>query len=228
MANPAILDDDIYAQARFNMVECQIKPGGVRDYHITKLIGNLPREAFIGGAGRDIAYAEVELECGAGDGVRKMLTPLAFARLAELSALTVNDVVLDIAGGTGYSAAVLAGRASTVIALEENEAFSEKASAVWQELGIDNAVAVTGGLKQGQAKHGPFDVIFINGCVAQVEQDLLAQLAPSGRLVCVQMVGGSSKAVVYQRIGDSFSSRSAFDLTAPHLTDFDVEAGFEF
>ena len=228
MANPAILDDDIYAQARFNMVECQIKPGGVRDYHITKLIGNLPREAFIGGAGRDIAYAEVELECGAGDGVRKMLTPLAFARLAELSALTVNDVVLDIAGGTGYSAAVLAGRASTVIALEENEAFSEKASAVWQELGIDNAVAVTGGLKQGQAKQGPFDVIFINGCVAQVEQDLLAQLAPSGRLVCMQMVGGSSKAVVYQRIGDSFSSRSAFDLTAPHLTDFDVEAGFEF
>jgi len=145
-----------------------------------------------------------------------------------LSALTVNDVVLDIAGGTGYSAAVLAGRASTVIALEENEAFSEKASAVWQELGIDNAVAVTGGLKQGQAKQGPFDVIFINGCVAQVEQDLLAQLAPSGRLVCAQMVGGSSKAVVYQRIGDSFSSRSAFDLTAPHLTDFDVEAGFEF
>ena len=228
MANPAILDDDIYAQARFNMVECQIKPGGVRDYHITKLIGNLPREAFIGGAGRDIAYADVELECGAGDGARKMLTPLAFARLAELSALTVNYVVLDIAGGTGYSAAVLAGRASTVIALEENEAFSEKASAVWQELGIDNAVAVTGGLKQGQAKQGPFDVIFINGCVAQVEQDLLAQLAPSGRLVCMQMVGGSSKAVVYQRIGDSFSSRSAFDLTAPHLTDFDVEAGFEF
>ena len=228
MANPAILDDDIYAQARFNMVECQIKPGGVRDYHITKLIGNLPREAFIGGAGRDIAYADVELECSAGDGVRKMLTPLAFARLAELSALTVNDVVLDVAGGTGYSAAVLAGRASTVIALEENEAFSEKASAVWQELGIDNAVAVTGGLKQGQAKQGPFDVIFINGCVAQVEQDLLAQLAPSGRLVCAQMVGGSSKAVVYQRIGDSFSSRSAFDLTAPHLTDFDVEAGFEF
>ncbi len=228
MANPAILDDDIYAQARFNMVECQIKPGGVRDYHITKLIGNLPREAFIGGAGRDIAYADVELECGAGDGARKMLTPLAFARLAELSALTVNEGVLDIAGGTGYSAAVLAGRASTVIALEENEAFSEKASAVWQELGIDNAVAVTGGLKQGQAKQGPFDVIFINGCVAQVEQDLLAQLAPSGRLVCVQMVGGSSKAVVYQRIGDSFSSRSAFDLTAPHLTDFDVEAGFEF
>jgi protein-L-isoaspartate(D-aspartate) O-methyltransferase len=157
-----------------------------------------------------------------------MLTPLAFARLAELSALTINDVVLDIAGGTGYSAAVLAGRASTVIALEENEAFSEKASAVWQELGIDNAVAVTDGLKQGQAKQGPFDVIFINGCVAQIEQDLLAQLAPSGRLVCVQMVGGSSKAVVYQRIGDSFSSRSAFDLTAPHLTDFDVEAGFEF
>ena len=228
MAKSATLDDDIYAQARFNMVEGQITPGGVRDYHITKLMSNLPREAFIGAASRDIAYADVELECSAGEGARKMLTPLAFARLAELATLSKNDVVLDIAGGTGYSAAVLAGLASTVIALEENEAFSEKASAVWQELGVDNAVAVTGGLKECQSKQGPFDVIFINGCVAQIEQDLLAQLAPSGRLVCVQKVGGSLKAVVYQRIGDSFSSRSAFDLTAPHLTDFDVEAGFEF
>ena len=66
MANPAQFDDDMNAQSRFNMVECQIKPGGVRDYQITKLIGELSREAFIGGAVRDIAYADVELECSAG------------------------------------------------------------------------------------------------------------------------------------------------------------------
>jgi protein-L-isoaspartate(D-aspartate) O-methyltransferase len=228
MANPAQFDDDMNAQSRFNMVECQIKPGGVRDYQITKLIGELSREAFIGGAVRDIAYADVELECSAGEGARKMLTPLAFARLAELASVSSEDVVLDIAGGTGYSAAILAGLTSTVISLEEDAAFSEKASAVWQELGIDNAVAVTGALPQGQAKQGPFDVIFINGCVDEVPPSLLTQLAAAGRLVCVQILEGSPKALLYQRFGDSFSSRSAFDLTAPALPEFDKETGFEF
>ena len=228
MAKSATLDDDIYAQARFNMVEGQIKPGGVRDYHITKLMSNLPREAFIGAASRDIAYADVELECSAGEGARKMLTPLAFARLAELATLSKNDVVLDIAGGTGYSAAVLAGLASTVIALEENEAFSEKASAVWQELAVDNAVAVTGGLKECQSKQGPFDVILINGCIAELPEALLGQLAEGGRLVCVQWLDGASKAHIYRRIGDSFAAQAAFDLSAPRLTSFDPEPVFEF
>ena len=222
------IDDEMTAQARFNMVECQIKPGGVRNYTITDLIGALPREEFVGAVQRNVAYGDLELACDADGHTRTILTPLAFARLAELASPNADDVVLDIAGGTGYSAAILAGLSSTVIALEETDAFGEKASETWKELGVDNVVAVTGALPEGQAKQEPFDVIFINGCVEDVPQALLDQLAPKGRLVCVKQVDGSMKAVICKRIGDSFSTHVAFDLSAPHLPHFDVAKGFEF
>ena len=137
-------------------------------------------------------------------------------------------MVLDIAGGTGYSAAVIAGLVNTVIALEDDEAFCEKAGTVWQEIGIDNAVAVQGPLAEGQNKQAPFNVIFINGCVADVPHDLLGQLTDAGRLVCVQEVDGAQKAIIYTRIGDSFARRIAFDICAPELDSFKPAPKFEF
>lgn len=216
------------AENRFNMVECQLKPGGIRDYRVTKHMNSIPREAFIGGTSRDLAYADLQLQCVAGEATRTMLTPTALALMIELADIQADDVVLDIAGGTGYSAAVLAGLASTVIALEDDEAFNEKAGAIWQELGIDNAVAVCGPLPEGQAKQGPFNVIFINGCLADTPVTLLEQLAEDGRLVCVQKVDGTEKAHIYRRIGDRLSTQIAFDNAAPDLTVFDPVPTFEF
>jgi protein-L-isoaspartate(D-aspartate) O-methyltransferase len=216
------------AENRFNMVECQLKPGGIRDYRVTKHMNSIPREAFIGGTSRDLAYADLQLQCAAGEASRTMLTPTALALLIELADVQPEDVVLDIAGGTGYSAAVLAGLASTVIALEDNEAFNEKAGAIWQELGIDNAVAVCGPLPEGQAKQGPFNVIFVNGCLADTPTMLLEQLAENGRLVCVQKVDGTEKAHIYRRMGDRLSTHIAFDNAAPDLAVFDPVPTFEF
>lgn len=222
------LTDETAVEARFNMVECQLKPGGIRDYRLTLHVGRIPRENFVSSSQRDLAYADIELVCAAGEASRCLPTPTAFARLAELADIQADDVVLDIAGGTGYAAAVLAGLASTVIALEDNEAFAGKAGANWQALNIDNAVAVTGPLPLGQGKQGPFDVILINGMVAALPDDLLAQLSENGRLVCVLPVDGTPKAHIYRRIGDSFAGKAAFDLAAPHLAAFDPAPAFEF
>ena len=213
---------------RFNMVECQLKPGGVRDYRLTKNMNAIPREAFISGTSHDLAYADMELQCVAGEATRTMLTPTALALLIELAEVQPDDVVLDIAGGTGYSTAVLAGLASTVIALEDDEAFCEKAGSIWQDLGIDNAVSVCGALTDGQAKQGPFDVIFINGCLSVTPEKLLEQLIENGRLVCMQKFDGTAKAVIYRRIGDRMSNQIAFDNVAPDLTGFDPDPVFEF
>lgn len=222
------INQDASAEARFNMVECQLKPAGVRDYRLTKQISKLPREAFIAGTAYDLAYADLELQCRAGDSSRTMMTPTAFARLAELAGIRGDDVVLDIGGGTGYSAAVLAQLATTVIALEEDEAMGTRAGEIWQELGVDNAVSVCGPLNEGQPKQGPFNVIFVNGCLAELPLALLDQLADGGRLVCMRMVDGTSKAHLYKRLGDSISARSAFDMTAPRLTAFDPAPVFQF
>ena len=222
------LEDDPVSQTRLNMVEGQLKPGGVRDYALTKMIGTVSREAFVGSDVRAVAYADRELPSQAGDARRVLLSPLAFARLAELAELRADDVVLDIAGGLGYSAAVIAGLVNTVIALEDDEAFCEKAGTIWQEIGVDNAVAVQGLLAEGQAKQAPFNVIFINGCVANVPRDLLGQLVDTGRLVCVQEVDGAQKATIFTRIGDTFARRIAFDICAPELDSFKPAPKFEF
>lgn len=222
------INQEASADARYNMVECQLKPAGVRDYRLTAQISAVPREAFIADTASDLAYADLELECVAGEASRKLLTPTAFARLAELADVKPEDVVLDIGGGTGYSVAVLARLATTVIALEDNETMVEKASEIWQELGVDNAVAVCAPLNEGQPKQGPFNVIFINGCVSELPKDLFSQLVDGGRLVCMRLVDGMSKAYIYTRIGDSIASRAAFDMTAPRLTAFDPAPVFEF
>ncbi len=222
------LEDDLVSQTRLNMVEGQLKPGGVRDYALTKMIGTISREAFVGSDVRAVAYADRELPSQAGDARRVLLSPLAFARLAELAELRADDVVLDIAGGSGYSAAVIAGLVNTVIALEDDEAFCEKAGTIWQEIGVDNAVAVQGRLAEGQAKQAPFNVIFINGCVADVPRDLLGQLVDAGRLVCVQEVDGAQKAIIYTRIDDCFARRIAFDICAPELESFKPAPKFKF
>ena len=222
------LEDDPVSQTRLNMVEGQLKPGGVRNYALTKMIGTVSREAFVASDVRAVAYADRELPSQAGDARRVLLSPLAFARLAELAELRADDVVLDIAGGSGYSAAVIAGLVNTVIALEDDEAFCEKAGTIWQEIGVDNAVAVQGPLVEGQSKQAPFNVIFINGCVADVSRDLLGQLVDAGRLVCVQKVDGAQKAIIYTRIGDSFARRIAFDICAPKLESFEPAPKFEF
>ena len=103
------MNEDATAENRFNMVECQLKPGGIRDYRVTRQMSSVPREAFITGTSRDLAYADLQLQCSAADAERTMLTPTALALLIELADIQQDDVVLDIAGGTGYSAAVLAG-----------------------------------------------------------------------------------------------------------------------
>ncbi len=112
--------------------------------------------------------------------------------------------------------------------MEDDEAFCEKAGSIWHEIGVDNAVAVQGTLAEGQGKQAPFSVIFINGCVAEVSRDLLGQLTDAGRLVCVQEIDGAQKAIIYTRIGDSFSRRVAFDINAPELESFKPAARFEF
>lgn len=222
------MNADATTENRFNMVECQLKPGGIRDYRVTRQMSSVPREVFVTGTSRNLAYADLQLQCSAADTERTMLTPTALALLIELADIQQDDVVLDVAGGTGYSAAVLAGLASTVIALEDDEAFNEKAGNIWQDLGVDNAVAVCGPLTQGQGKQGPFDVIFINGCLATKPDALLGQLAENGRLVCVQKVDGTQKAHIYRLIGDRLSVHIAFDNAAPDLAVFEPVLEFKF
>lgn len=141
-----------YAAARHNMVENQIRTNRVTDPRIVATMDALPRELFVPKQLRGIAYVDEDLDLGNG---RYLMEPLVLARLLQAAELRPEDVVLDVGCGTGYSTAVLARVASTVVALESDSDLAEAAASLLAELGMDNAVVVTGPLADGYPAQSP-------------------------------------------------------------------------
>jgi len=215
-----------FEKARFNMVESQIRANSVVDPMVLEAMGRLPRELFVPKALRGIAYVDEDLPLDDG---RALMEPLVLARLIQAAAVRETDVVLDVGCATGYSSAVLAGMASTVVCLEENDDLATRATRTLTDLGIDNAVVVTGPLAEGYARQAPYDVILIGGAIPAVPEVLRRQLADGGRLVAVIGDGGwSSKLTVIERHGDAFGHRSLFDAATPVLPSFQAEEAFVF
>jgi len=136
--------------------------------------------------------------------------------------------VLDVGCATGYSTAVVARLASTVVALEEDTGLAEVASANLRALGASQAQVVTGALAEGWPPQAPYDVIMVNGAFEIVPRALLRQLKEGGRLVGVLGRGPAGKAMLYRSIGVEFSGRPIFDAAAPLLPGFAEPPAFVF
>jgi protein-L-isoaspartate(D-aspartate) O-methyltransferase len=137
--------------------------------------------------------------------------------------------VLDVGATTGYSSAVLAHIAGSVVAVEANPELARAAKANLAALGITTVTVRTAELPAGAPADRPYDVILINGCIEIVPDALCAQLKDGGRLVCVlRSPGGADKAMLYRSAGDSVSGRPIFDATAPVLPGFAKPPAFVF
>jgi protein-L-isoaspartate(D-aspartate) O-methyltransferase len=223
--SPGISMQD-YAAARFNMVEGQIRPNKVTNAALVDAMMTLPRELFVPGDRRPMAYVDEDLAIGNG---RFLMEPMVFARLVNDTAPDKQSVVLDIGCGTGYSAAILARVAGTVVALESDESLAAQATAALKTVGADNAVVVRGPLAAGLAGQGPYDVILIGGAVAEVPEALTAQLAEGGRLAAIVAPrAGLSRATLFEKVGGVVSRRELFDAASPYLVGFEPQAGFTF
>lgn len=222
-----------FAAARQAMVDCQVRPSDVTRYAIIEAMLWAPRELFVAKARRDVAYAEAEIELAPG---RVLLEPRTFAKMLEAANIGSHDLVLDLAPGTGYSTAVIARMAEAVIAIEPDAELADSAQALLANLEVDNAVTSQGDPAAGDAAHGPYDVIFINGAVETVPEALSAQLKEGGRLVALFRTGGVHGGVhggvgqccVLTRAGAGVSRRHVFDADAPLLAGFERTAEFAF
>ena len=215
-----------FAAARKIMVDSQVRPHDVPNLALQGAMEAVPREKFVPENRRNLAYVEKEIPLFEG---RSLLQARDFAKLVHAAAIKPTDLVLDLACGYGYSTAVLAQIAQMVVAVEEKPEIVARAERVLAELAIDNAVVIEAALNKGVPAQGPFDVIVINGAIEQEPEALLAQLKPSGRLVCFRVENGFGQALVYTKTPTAIGKRVAFEgapLTI--LPGFKNSEGFVF
>jgi protein-L-isoaspartate(D-aspartate) O-methyltransferase len=139
-----------------------------------------------------------------------------------------TDRVLDIGCTTGYSTALLARLAGSVVGLEEDAALARRAAEILAELAVANARIVTGPLARGRPGEGPYDVILLQGATEVVPAGLMEQLAEGGRLACVLGQGPAARAMLYRRTEGEISGRPVFDAAAPLLPGFAKPPQFVF
>ena len=212
-----------FEAARETMLDSQIRTNDVTDRRIQAAFLAVPRECFVPKSKTALAYGDTNVDLGAG---RYMLRPRDFAKMIDAADIDAADVVLDIGCGRGYSVAVMAQLAETVVALEETNEMVERATKLLDKCGVTNGAVVQGDLKAGAPEHGPFDVIFVNGAVTSVPQTWLDQLANGGRLVAAKAEGPLCRVIVHTKSVDSVGERIVFDANVPMLPGF--ERGQEF
>jgi protein-L-isoaspartate(D-aspartate) O-methyltransferase len=220
-----------FAAARRTMVDCQVRPSDVTDLRIVAAMLELPRERFVAEENADLAYldldAPVTRATGSGD-VRRLLKPMVLAKMVQAAAVKADDLVLDVGCSTGYSAALLARLARSVVALEEDPALPQLARENLKAVGADNATVVTGPLPDGWRAEAPYDVVFVDGATEVVPNALCRQLKADGRLIAVVGRAPTSRAMIYRLVAGDVSGWPIFDATAPVLPGFAAPSEFVF
>ena len=213
-------------QARFNMIEQQIRPWDVVDAAVLQLLSVVKREDFVPLAHKALAFVDMEIPLGHG---QCMLAPRVEARLLQDAAVQKHEKVLEIGAGSGYMAALLAHRAQRVISLEINPELAQMARANLQRAGIHNAEVRQFDGALGTPADGPFDVIVLSGSVAEVPPALLAQLKVGGRLVAIVGEEPVMRATLVTRSSESaFTTSQPWDTVAPRLLNFPEPSRFNF
>lgn len=213
-------------QARFNMIEQQIRPWDVLDADVLHLLSVVKREDFVPLAHKALAFVDMEIPLGHG---QYMLAPRVEARMLQDAAVQKHEKVLEIGTGSGYMAALLAHRAQRVISLEINPELANLARANLQKAGIHNAEVRQFDGAKGAPAEGPFDVIILSGSVAEVPQSLLAHLKVGGRLVAIVGEEPVMRATIVTRTSETdFRTSQPWDTVAPRLLNFPEPSHFHF
>ena len=152
-------------QARFNMIEQQIRPWEVLDPEVLDILAAVKREDFVPAAHRALAFADLELPIGNG---QTMLQPKIDARVLQEVNVRSTDIVLEVGTGSGYMAALLAANAEYVHTVEIDSALAETARQNLRQAGITNVSVEIGDASQGWSASSPYDVIVISGALREL------------------------------------------------------------
>ena len=217
-----------YEALRQRMVDHQLRPSEVTDHKLIRAFETTPRENFVAPADRPFAYGDKELEVSEGAARRLMMPPVQIARMLQALRLDPNSVVMILGCGTGYSAAIAAQLAGSVVAVEEDDAMVTAGERRLRDLGIDNAVFVQAKLVEGYPSEAPYDAILIDGAIEILPDALVAQLRAGGPLAVIERQNAVSRAMLYERVGTEAAKWPLFEAWAAILPGFEKKPEFVF
>lgn len=212
-----------FAQRRTMMVDTQVRPNDVTSYPVIDAMLHVPREQFVPDARRDVAYAGENLDLGPG---RVLLEPRTLGKMMEILDLQSDDLVLNIGGGYGYSAAVMARIAEAVVTVEDDSTMAAEAQARLAAQDIFNVVVIEGALAEGCASQAPYDAMLIEGAIEVMPETLAGQLRDGGRVVALFLEGHLGVVRIGRKIDGHINWRFAFNAGAPLLPGFAAKRGF--
>jgi protein-L-isoaspartate(D-aspartate) O-methyltransferase len=216
-------------QARFNMIEQQIRPWDVLNPGVLELLAVVKREDFVPAAYRALAFVDTEVPLPSAAGGQCMLSPKVEARLLQELAVHKHERVLEVGAGSGYMAALLAHKAQHVSTLEIDAELARFAATNLRRAGVMNAGVIHADGADGLAGDGPFDVIVLSGSVPEVPAALLAQLKVGGRLAAIVGFEPVMRAMLVTRSSEQgLERRVLFDTVAQRLQGFAEPTRFTF
>lgn len=212
-------------QARFNMVEQQIRPWDVLNTGVLDLLKKLKREQFVPPAQRDLAFMDLDIPLGHG---AKMWQPKLEARALQALDLQRGDDVLEVGTGSGYLTALLANLAEHVTSVEIVKELSETAARNLAAHHIDNVTLEIGDAANGWGS-AQYDAIVLTGSVPLQPAALLRNLKVGGRMFAVIGDAPAMEACLITRTSvESFSSVALFETSVAPLLNAPQPQRFVF
>jgi protein-L-isoaspartate(D-aspartate) O-methyltransferase len=216
-----------FEQARFNMVEQQLRPGKVLNPDVLEVLFVVKREEFVPPAHRRLAFADTQIPLGGAAGAC-MFSPRIEAHALQALAMKKHENVLEVGTGSGYMAALLGAHADHVRSIEIDPQLAETARANLRRAGVTNVSVEVGNGLTGLPAFAPYDAIMVSGAVAAVPPALLDQLKPGGRLFAIEGAAPVMQAVLYTRVGEDFRRLAIFETVVAPLRDAEPAPAFVF
>ncbi len=206
--------------SRRHMIDSQLRTNGVTAAWIVKAMGELPRETFLPAGKEAFAYLDRSVPLGKD---RMLNPPLATAEILQSAEVSEQDNVLLIGAGTGYMAALLAGRAAKLVAVESDSGLAKAAATK-----VPGLKLVEGNLAEGAPKGAPYSLILIDGAIETLPDAIVAQLAEGGRIVTGLVDGPVRRLAIGTKHGGHVALRPFADIEIAPLPGFEKAREFVF
>jgi protein-L-isoaspartate(D-aspartate) O-methyltransferase len=211
-------------QARFNMIEQQIRPWDVLDQRVLDAMQIIPRENFVPEQYRSLAFADTNIPLGHD---QVMMTPNVEGRLLQVLAIQPDDTILEIGTGSGYLTACLARLGRHVTSLDIEPEFTAQAEARLAAQGISNVTLETADAAGGVERGKSFDVIAVTGSLPVLQQQFHDNLNTGGRLFVISGQLPIMEALLITRVdASSWTRESLFETSIPPLLHAEVAQSF--